>query len=371
MEIEKVSIRDFRNLRLVEQDFASGLNVIFGRNAQGKTNLLEALHMLVTGRSFRTRNEREIVPWNASGYTATVVRATVRRQGGTDLFHLAFNKTQKFVSVNGEALTRLGDLVGRLNAVLFTPADLQLVQGAPQQRRRFLDICLAQTSRLYLQALQRFDTALRQRNALLKMQHQRKNLAGEVAPYHEELAASGAIIMKQRSSALAELSELSRLYYAQIAGNNETLLVQYAPSVTCESLEEDVIRERIKNILERTLQEDRMRGVTSTGPHRDDFVFLLNEKDARDFASQGQQRTCVLALKLAELTFLAKHRGEPPILFLDDLLSELDAGRRTHLLNCLPENVQTFVTMTDREVISGRNAAAIFEMKNGDLKRID
>ncbi|MGB9692012.1 MAG: DNA replication/repair protein RecF [Candidatus Sumerlaeaceae bacterium] len=369
MEIREVAIRDFRNLRRIEERFDAGLNLIFGRNAQGKTNLLEALHMLVTGRSFRTRNERELVPWNSEDYSATIVRAKVQRRDGEDFYHLAFNKTQKFVSVNGDALTRLGDLVGRLNAVLFTPADLQLVQGAPSQRRRFLDICLSQTSRLYLQALQRYDAALRQRNAVLKM-HQRKHLATELAPYNQELAASGALIMVHRAQALEELSALARSFYEQVAGEDEMLNVHYSPSVSSDTREESGLREKIKEALERMLPEDSTRGVTNVGPHRDDFGFRIGLRDARDYASQGQQRTCVLALKFAELSFLTKRRGEPPVLFLDDLMSELDAGRRTQLLECLPREVQTFITLTERELVPGQEFGGIFEMKNGELRRV-
>jgi DNA replication and repair protein RecF len=367
MQINELTVRDFRNLHHIEQTFDSGLNVIMGRNAQGKTNLLEAMYMLVTGRSFRTRNERELVPWDRADYVATIVRADVSTRTGRDRYLLSFNRTQKFISVNDVPIGRLGELVGRLNAVLFTPADLELVQGAPQQRRRFLDLCLSQTSRTTLQALQRYDQALRQRNMLLKVHAQRRNVAQELAPYAEELATMGALVMARRAAALAELSEAAAVFYEQIAGRNEQMELRYRPSVTAATANEVELREAIREALARSLGEDLGRGTTGMGPHRDDFVFYLGGKDARDFASQGQQRTCVLALKLAELAMLAKTRGEPPVLFLDDLMSELDAERRERLLECLPREAQTFLTTTDFEAVRTSHPGRVLRMENGAL----
>lgn len=367
MQICEIVIRSFRNIRLVKAEFGAGINVICGRNAQGKTNLLEALYMLVTGRSFRTRNERELIPWDESNYEATVIRAHVRGKAGEDVYHLAFDRKQKFVSVNGQALTRLGELLGRLNAVLFTPADLMLVQGAPQQRRRFLDICLCQTSRLYLMALQRYDEALRRRNTLMRLHRERKDLASVVAPYTEELSLQGAAIMALRARALRELSSTAAGYYAQIAQGGEELAVKYLPCVAFAEPSEDELAPLLRKEFEVSFPADVASGSTSVGPHRDDFQFLLDDHDARHYASQGQQRSCVLALKLAELAFLAKTRKELPILFLDDLMSELDQVRREGLLAALPPDIQTFVTTTERELIPPERIAHLYFMTAGRL----
>lgn len=368
MQICEIVIRSFRNIRLVEAQFGAGINVICGRNAQGKTNLLEALYMLVTGRSFRTRNERELIPWNESDYQATVIRARVRGESGEDVYHLAFDRKQKFVSVNGQALTRLGELLGRLNAVLFTPADLMLVQGAPQQRRRFLDICLCQTSRLYLKALQRYDEALRRRNTLIRLHRERKDLASVVAPYTEELSIQGATIMALRAQALRELSSTATGYYAQIAQGGEKLTIKYLPCLSFRETTENRLAQLLRTEFEASFHADVASGSTSVGPHRDDFQFLLDDHDARHYASQGQQRSCVLALKLAEMAFLATARMELPILFLDDLMSELDPVRRKSLLAALPLEIQTFVTTTERELLPPERITRLYFMTAGHLQ---
>lgn len=371
MEIASATIVNFRNLRCVETTFASGVNLIYGPNAQGKTNLLEALYMLVTGRSFRTRSERDLVPWLCTDYEATLIRASVRTRYGTDRIVLSFNKVEKHVFVNGEALRRLGELIGRVNAVLFTPADLQLVQGPPQQRRRFLDLCLSQTSRLYLQALQRYDLALRQRNALLKLHRTRPSLREELTPYHWQLAEAGGLIMSMRARALRQLSCTAAAYYAEIAGRDQPLDVRYRPSVGDEEqMTAEAFSDELAKSLEVNVEEDAARGSTSVGPHRDDFCVLLGNHDVRDFGSQGQQRTCVLALKFAELAFVEQECGEAPILFLDDLMSELDEHRRRQLLSALRPDVQVFLTTTEYELVgTAAPVAGVFRMEDGILTR--
>ncbi len=368
MQIVRFQVQDFRNLRRVDQEFGPAVNVIIGRNAQGKTNLLEAMFMLVTGRSFRTRNERELVPWDKPDYVATVIRASVRNRLGTDRYLVSFNKQEKFISVNDIPLQRLGELIGRVNAVLFTPGDLELVQGAPAKRRRFLDMCLSQTSRTYLQALQRYELALRQRNALLRLHAQRSNLAREVAPFHEELATMGALIMTARREALDELSAVAQAYHSEIADDATKLVLRYRPNMAGDQCKrEDAVRAALLTELEASLGEDCARGATSVGPHRDDFDFLIDTKDARDFASQGQQRTCVLALKLAELAWLSKKRGEFPILLLDDLMSELDESRRRRLLRALPSGAQTFITTTDRALVEIQSECRCYRISAGEI----
>lgn len=354
MNVRELQVLNFRNLGLIRAEFAPGLNLVYGQNAQGKTNLLEALYLLVTGRSFRTSSERELIPWVRDAYEATVIRARVEKRTGEERCLFTFNQSEKHIFVNGEPIARLGELIGRINAVLFTPDDLQLVRGAPGSRRRFLDVELSQVSRSYLHHLQRYDLALRQRNSLLKQHQHRPNLKDELLVWDAQLVEHGAELTMSRYTMLQELSRVAGEKYRKIAGTTETLSLQYRPSPAARDADDLVFpnaRELLAAALRRATDEDIRRGATSVGPHRDDFDFLLSGHNARDFGSQGQQRSCVLSLKLAELHYMQQATREMPLLLLDDLMSELDESRRRSLLQSLDEGVQTFVTTTEREPV--------------------
>jgi DNA replication and repair protein RecF len=367
MLIRELQVINFRNLRFLRAEFGQGIHVIHGSNAQGKTNLLEAVYLLVTGRSFRTTMDRELIPWLRDNYEATLVRARVEKGGYEERFLLSFNQTEKHVFVNGAPIPRLGDLVGRINAVLFTPADLQLVRGAPGLRRRFLDIELSQINPAYLRHLQRYDLALRQRNALLKQHQRRPGLAAELAPWDAQLAENGAEIVAARARMMARLSELAGRTYAHIAGLHEPLALRYEPSPACGG-DAGALRERLAAAPLAAQPDDVRRGATSVGPHRDDFTFLIDGRDARDFGSQGQQRSCVLAMKLAELSLMREATGENPILLLDDLMSELDESRKRAFLESLDPAIQTFITATEKELVLSLVAPArVYRVEDGEM----
>jgi DNA replication and repair protein RecF len=368
MIVRELQVINFRNLRFVRSTFGPGINLIYGANAQGKTNLLEALSLLVTGRSFRTTVERELIPWVRDGYEATLIRARVEKHGGEDRFLMSFNQGEKHVFVNGTPLARLGELLGRLNAVIFTPPDLGLVSGAPAGRRRFLDIALCQVSRSYLVNLQHYDLALRQANALLKQHQRRPSLRAELSAWHDKLAAHGGALLQARASMITELSGLAGLTYSAIAGAGESLRLEYVPSparvLTAPESAVVVLREA----LERGTEDDIRRGSISSGPHRDDFRFVVAGRDARDYGSQGQQRSCVLALKLAELRLMSARTGDSPLLLLDDLMSELDESRQRALLASLDPSVQTFITATERGLVAPLvECSGIYLMEDGAL----
>lgn len=369
MIIHDIQVINFRNLVAVRAEFKAGLNLLYGRNAQGKTNLLEAVYMLVTGRSFRTTSERELIPWAKDAYEATVVRARVEKRTGEERCLLTFNQNEKHVFVNGESIHKLGDLIGRINAVLFTPEDLQLVRGSPGLRRRFMDIELSQVSRLYLQHLQRYDLALRQRNAILRQHQHRPGLARELAVYDEALIAHGTEMICYRQQMLAELSDLAEECYRQISEGSEPLRLQYRPSPSKKAdVQNGTAQDLYRAALAASIAEDIRRGTTSVGPHRDDFDFVLGGHSARDYGSQGQQRSCVLALKLAELEYMKRVTGEAPLLLLDDLMSELDAPRRKALLAGLSPGIQTFLTTTEKEpVLELVSPQRIFQVEDGQV----
>ncbi|MGI8906050.1 MAG: DNA replication/repair protein RecF [Candidatus Sumerlaeaceae bacterium] len=371
MIIRELQVINFRNLENVRTEFSPGLNLIFGANAQGKTNLLEAIYLLVTGRSFRTASEREMIPWVRDSYEATVVRARVEKRTGEERCLLTFNQSEKNIFVNGEPISRLGDLIGRINAVLFTPADLELVRGAPAVRRRFLDIESSQVSRHYLYHLQRYDLALRQRNALLKQHAHRAQLRDELLVWDGQLAQHGSELIHFRRGMLQKLSDKAAKQYAMIASSQELLELVYRPSIaiSAEVFDASDAPALVLRALTGSVEEDIRRGSTNLGPHRDDFDFMLSTHNARDYGSQGQQRSCVLALKLAELEYMEEITREPPLLLLDDLMSELDENRRAALLGSLTERVQTFLTATEKEPVLGFvKAESVYRMEHGNLQ---
>lgn len=373
MIIRELQIINFRNLRFLKGEFAPGLNLIYGSNAQGKTNVIEAVHLLVTGRSFRTTMDRELIPWDREAYEATLIRARIEKRTGEERFLLSFNQSEKHIFVNGNPIARLGELIGRINAVLFTPSDLQLVRGAPGLRRRFLDIELSQISPAYLHHLQRYDLALKQRNALLKQHEKRPTLRDELGAYDAQLAANGSELTWFRSEAITKLSALAADHYAKISGSKEKLELIYEPSPSLPVAEcAAKPRGQLEAALRAAMPDDIRRGATSVGPHRDDFRFHLDGHDARDYGSQGQQRSCVLAMKLAELQFMEEATGEVPLLLLDDLMSELDQSRQQALLESLDNRAQTFITTTEKQLVTPLvKPAKVFEMEDGELRATD
>lgn len=357
MQILSAQIRGFRNLQHIDVAFEPGVNVIFGANAQGKTNLLEALNMLVTGRSFRDADNGELLPWDgATAGELSMVRADVQRLCGPDKYVLTFNARNKFILINGAPIDRLGEMVGRFNCVLFTPTDLALVTGQPGGRRRYINQLFSQIDTQYFTHLQLYSRALNQHNAMLKIVRNAPAKTAELAPWAQQIAHHGGHLVALRQRYIAPLAEAAAQAYAQLAGNGdsaEILSLIYAPNTAAPA---NAQPEEITEILLRALRErtelDIMRGSTSVGPHRDDMVLNLHQHSARDYASQGQQRSIVIALKQAELAMLTEHSGEPPVLMLDDLLSELDQHRRRALIENLPTGIQTFITTTDANLIA-------------------
>lgn len=382
MLIKSLQIRNFRNLHKIDASFAPGLNVIHGANAQGKTNLLEAIYLLVTGRTFRTSDDSEIVPWDIEEYDGTLIRAQVEKSAGEEQLGFYFDGRNKRVLVDGKPLTRLAHLVGRLNAVLFTPTDLMLVRGAPALRRRFMDIAIGQTSRRYIESLQDYQQVLKNRNAILKqaLHRSHSDIGAQLDVYDEQLAEAGAILMEARNSAVAEISAKAAEHYSRICLQREQMLLKYEQDIDNPDnknnvgthAREDLCASELKNqllsTLRRTRVDDLRRLSTSRGPHRDDFSFQIDNYSARQFASQGQQRSAVLALKFAELDYIRTHTHEQPLLMLDDVISELDEQRRTALLQHLGTDIQTFITTTDSDSVTRQTSAqTLLRVESGSL----
>jgi DNA replication and repair protein RecF len=362
MHLENIFIDRFRCLSHLETPLPPGRILIIGNNATGKTSVLEAIFYLVTGRSFRTRLDGDCLPWQSPPGAFSVVRASIRHAAG-DSCRLAvtLGSGGKSVRIDNQSINRLASLWGRLRAVLFTPDDLQLVKGGPAERRRYLDVALSQINPDYLFRLQRYNAALRQRNALLKRADLSiQTLRENIAPWNAQLAEQAIPILMMRRDFLEGLEPRTAQMYGKFLSEEhaatETIRLSYNSSLRFappqgSDLEQSLqaARMQMAECLQTNLEDDRRRGQTSIGPHRDDFQVHLSGKPARDFASQGQVRSIVLALRFAEAQEMEARTGEPPVALLDDIASELDPVRKARLLDLLQPRWQTFMTTTRRE----------------------
>ena len=343
-----------------------GMTLFQGDNGAGKSNLLEAMYLLAVARSPRASSDRELIRRiNQEGeFYAQAAGNVERRQDSVNL-QVNFRTTnapnpvtggvamsvQKYFRVNG-APRRASALIGHLNAVMFSADDLEIVYGAPSVRRRYLNILISQTDRAYLSTIQRYERVVRQRNHLLRQIRDGAGRVGELSFWDDELVKEGSEIVAQRSATVRTLSEGASPIYADLSDGSEGLTIEYKPNV---SLSDDMSGRSIAEALMAKLAERRgqelARGVTVTGPHRDDLALTLNGMEAAAFASRGQTRTAVLALKLAEAAYLRERRGQEPVILLDDVLSELDAARRNHVIGHASQYHQTLITTADADSI--------------------
>ena len=338
MQVKKLSLDHFRNYESCVFEPGPGINLIVGENAQGKTNLLEAIFYCCFGRSHRTSRDKEMIAYDAP--QALIRLESVR----TDTLHeLSVRLSQaegRRIKADGLPLTRIGELMGLLNCVLFAPEHLSIVKDGPAERRRFLDMELSQTYPSYFFLLQQYMRALRQRNTLLRSLREQPELIDTLPVWNEQLASLGWKLMGYRESFCARLSELAGQNHAEISGGRERLKVQYRPD--CGKANDEA---SLLHLLEESQKEDMRRMTTLRGVHRDEMELTLDGREIRAFGSQGQQRTAALAVKLSELDLIRSETGEWPILMLDDVMSELDDRRQQYLLErILP--VQTLVTTT-------------------------
>ncbi|GAB4211734.1 MAG: DNA replication/repair protein RecF [Synechococcales cyanobacterium] len=342
MYLQGLQLQDFRNYRAQELIFAAPKTILVGDNAQGKSNLLEAVELLATLTSHRAGRDRELVLGEQpqASILATVERWGVRRQLGMTLRASG----RRTLHIDGQTLSRQLDFLGHLNAVLFSSWDLELVRGSPEQRRHWLDGVLLQLEPLFGHIREDYGRVLRQRNALLKADTWDPQV---LAVWNESLIKSGIRVMRRRQRLLTRLLPLARVWHQHISGGQEGLDLVYQPQVPVgdpENLTEWVAH--FQEQLQQLAGAERQRGTSLVGPHRDEVLLTINGIPARIYGSQGQQRTLVLALKLAELQLIEDVIGEPPLLLLDDVLAELDIHRQNHLLEAIQDRIQTIVTAT-------------------------
>jgi DNA replication and repair protein RecF len=348
MYLKSLDLRQFRNYRSQHVEFAAPKTILVGDNAQGKSNLLEAVELLATLRSHRALRDRELV---LEGEPAGQITALLERHTGTVELGITFRSSgRRTVSLNGQALRRQLDFLGVMNAVQFSSLDLELVRGSPGERRNWLDTLLMQLEPVYAYILQQYNTVLRQRNALLKQTSETgadTSLdATELAIWDAQLAAIGARVIRRRARVLERLTPLAQAWHRAISNSTEVLEIRYAPNVAADQDDPTVVQQAFLEKLKIRAIAEQHQGTTLVGPHRDEVEFTINQTPARQYGSQGQQRTLVLALKLAELKLIETVVGEPPLLLLDDVLAELDLKRQNQLLDTIQDHFQTLITTT-------------------------
>ena len=351
MKLNSLVIRQFRNYEDVEINFHPDINIIYGKNAQGKTNLLEAISYLSTGSSFRETSEQKLGNWGSDFF---FIEGNLLRNGEENTLSAGYQLKKKLWKKNGNNCRKISEIVGFLHTVVFTPEDLEIVKKGPEQRRHFLNREMLQIFPGYHHHLNTYKKALLQRNNLLK-QIEFGHINSEIerdlllAPWEEQMAASGAVITLKRASILKDLNEISAEIHSYLSGGEEELKLTYEsalPFIDEETAVSDV-ENQLLQIFKESRNDDLRRGFSTTGPHRDDFNIEINGVDARSYGSQGQQRTAALSIKLSEIELVNNLKGYYPILLLDDVLSELDQNRRAALIKMALNKSQIFITSTD------------------------
>jgi DNA replication and repair protein RecF len=355
MYLKSLRLRSFRNYVDRQIEFTARKTILVGNNAQGKSNLLEAVELLASLKSHRTSRDRELVLETAN---AGQIEATVERAYGTSELSIILRKQgRRTVAINKESLRRQLDFLGILNAVQFSSLDLDLVRGAPDSRRNWLDSLLIQLEPIYASILQQYNQVLRQRNALLKkiraIRQQTPEAIESLGDYEpqlrlwdEQLAAAGSRVTRRRARVIARLAPIAQYWHRRISGETEQLEINYLPNVAWTDDEPTKVQQAFLSKIKQRRIAEQFQGKTVVGTHRDEIEFIINQTPARHYGSQGQQRTLVLALKLAELKLIEEIVGEPPLLLLDDVLAELDPNRQKQLLEVIGDRFQTIITTT-------------------------
>lgn len=380
MYLQELRLTRFRNYQTCSVQFNAQKSIIVGNNAQGKSNLLEAVELLATLKSHRTNKDQELVFQNTEvGQIEAVVK---RLYSESELTLTLRQKGRRTVAINHETLRRQIDFLGILNAVQFSSLDLDLVRGSPEQRRRWLDALLIQIEPIYAYILQEYNRVLRQRNALLKSI--RKSLYDQensstledstweqLALWDAQLAANGSRVMRRRARVIERLAPIAQQWHSKISQNTEQLNINYAPNVTWLENNPEQVQQAILDRIKLRQAAEQNLGTTVVGPHRDEVEFLIDETPARAYGSQGQQRTLVLALKLAELELIETVVGEPPLLLLDDVLAELDLDRQNQLLSAIEDRFQTLITTTHLSSFDQQwvKTSQILTVKQGEIIR--
>ena len=372
MKLTNLQLQNFRNYESVQLEFTDGVHVFIGENAQGKTNLMESIYALAMTKSHRTTNDKELIGWNKEFAT---IKGTVEKTTTKTNLELQFSKKGKIAKVNYLEQKRLSSYLGNLNVILFAPENLTLVKGSPQNRRKFVDMELGQMSSLYLYDLVEYNHVLKQRNMYLKQLAIKKKQPDEYLDVLSEMLSELASkIVFHRLDFMKQLEALAIPIHDQLSLGREKFSVSYQATIP---LEDGLTPEQMKEIYMNQFKKNQTReadqATTLIGPHRDDLIFYLNEVPVQTYGSQGQQRSTVLSLKLAEIELMKLSTGEYPLLLLDDVLSELDDDRQTHLIKAIENKVQTFITTTSLDGIKQQfiNEPVVIPIEKGTILKTE
>ena len=357
MIIESIELKNYRNYDKLHMDFSHGTNILYGDNAQGKTNILESVYVCCTTKSHKGSKDKEMIRF---GEDEAHIKLTVRKQDVPYRIDMHLKKNRaKGVAVNGVPIKKASELFGIVNVVFFSPEDLNLIKNGPAERRRFIDLELCQLNKLYVHSLVQYNKIVTQRNKLLKDIMFRPDYEETLDIWDMQLVQYGREVIRCREAFVGQLNDLIGGIHRQLSGEKESLHISYEPNVTVDMFEDTLRKSRPSDLKQRT---------TLTGPHRDDLSFIINDIDIRRFGSQGQQRTAALSLKLAEIELVKKIVNDYPILLLDDVLSELDGSRQNHLLSGI-NHIQTMITCTGLEdFVNNRfRIDKIFKVVSGEV----
>ena len=357
MIIKSIELQNFRNYENLKIDFDNGTNILYGDNAQGKTNILESAYVSGTTKSHKGSRDKEMIRFNES---ESHIRTVVERKGMSYQIDMHIKKNRsKGIAVNRIPIKKASELFGILNMVFFSPEDLNIIKNGPSERRRFLDSEICQLDKIYLSDLTKYNKVLNQRNKLLKDMVFRPDLENTLAVWDSQLIAYGKRLIIRRKQFLEELNNIVYDIHKSISGGKEELVLKYEPDIDEAFFEDELNRAKIK---------DKKYCITSVGPHRDDISFYIGDVDIRKYGSQGQQRTSALSLKLSEIELVKKSIHDTPVLLLDDVLSELDSNRQNYLLNSI-HDIQTIITCTglDEFVKNRFQIDKVFQVVNGTV----
>lgn len=368
MIIKSIELENFRNYETLSLIFERGTNILYGDNAQGKTNVLEAIYVSSTTKSHKGSKDKEIINFEKE---EAHIRTYLEKEGMEYKVDMHLRKSKsKGIAINGQKIKKAAELLGLLNVVFFSPEDLNIIKNGPSERRRFMDMELCQLDKFYLYNLNQYNKIINQRNKLLKDFYNNPDLRDTIHIWDSQLVSYGKKIIERREAFVKQLNEIIYDIHKNLSGGKEELFIQYEPDVTITDFE---------NKLAANQERDIRFKVTSVGPHRDDFSFLVKRKsssleegkglDIRKYGSQGQQRTAALSLKLSEIELVKKITNDIPVLLLDDVLSELDSNRQNYLLNSIG-NIQTIITCTGLdEFINNRfEIDKIFKVTDGIIQ---